>query len=177
MLQSYLRDIPEQPPLWPLEGPQLEFALRRHQATRLHWDLRIKARGMLYSWSMPRPPSLDPTDSVRATLQAPHKSEDLYSERRIPEGFNGAGPTLVEDCGLCTPQNGGSRSQETLFHCAFLAGRIDLLLEGHILHGAFRFERVRSVWRIRKIADAHASVLQPEWPGRSVLSGRLLSEL
>lgn len=177
MMSYYMRDVPDQPPLWSLEGPQLEFALRRHNAKSLHWDLRIKARGTLYSWYTLRPPSFDPMVVVRAHLQEPHDPRYLYSERRIPEGRKGAGPTLVEDCGRCRPVHGGTDSQDSLFHEAFVAGKIDLAFDAHILHGEFRLERYGSVWGLRKLPDAHAASGLWPWTGRSILTDLSLDDL
>ncbi len=169
-MDAYLREVPEQPELWTSEGPQLEFALRRTLAKGLHWDFRIKARGMLYTWRALRPPSFDPAVPVRLTLQEPQLPESLYSERRPPAGGRGRSPIIVEDCGHCRPLYGSPSSGETTFHAEFEAGRIDLAFDAHILRGAFRIERRGTVWGIRKLPDEHVATGHWPWTGKSVLS-------
>jgi bifunctional non-homologous end joining protein LigD len=165
-----------QPPLlqMPNQG-ELRFAFRRHQATRLHTDIRLEA-GDLLSFVIDGYPSLDPSKPVRAILMEDHDPQYLLSERRIPIGMPGAGPTMVWDHGTYSPLNLSAGPLDRRVRQALDRGLLDIRLYGRRLKGAFRFKVSGPDWLLVKLDDEFATLAAPLWEDISVVSGRRLSD-
>ena len=160
------------------------FVVQKHDATALHYDVRLEAAGVLKSWAVPKGPSLDPQDKRLAMPTEDHPMDYASFEGYIPHGEYGGGPVIVWDAGIyhnLTVRRGRLIPVEQ----AVELGHVKVWLDGEKLKGAWAFSRTRlgrdprDKWLLVKVNDAGADPkrdLTAELP-RSVLSGRTVEEV
>ena len=81
----------------------LRFVVNRHDATTLHFDLRLEADGVLVSWAVPKGPSLDPKAKRLAVQVEDHDMEHLDFEGRSENDDGRVQTKIVWDTGLYLP--------------------------------------------------------------------------
>ena len=158
--------------------PSSRFVIQKHDATRLHYDLRLEMEGVLRSWAVPKGPSFDPSDKRLAVLVEDHPLEYLDFEGVIPDGQYGAGRMLVRDHGVYECR--GTESDPT---SALKKGKLEFFLHGEKLRGFWVLVqtkgRGKDEWLFFKKEDEYVRVGQDILSNRpeSVLSGRTLEEI
>ncbi|MES2641868.1 MAG: DNA ligase D [Myxococcota bacterium] len=132
------------------------FVVQKHDATRLHFDLRLELDGVLKSWAVPKGPSLDPADKRLAAHTEDHPLEYLDFEAAIPAGEYGGGPMMIWDEGTWTPQEDP--------HAGYTSGKLKFTLHGHRLRGGWALVRTRpkqpadkETWLLVKEVDAYVA--------------------
>ena len=131
------------------------FVVQKHHATRLHWDFRLEHGGVLWSWAVPRGPSLDPKDKRLAVHVEDHPLDYAGFEGVIPAGEYGAGTVEIWDRGNWAPV--GADPQADLAR-----GEMKFALSGERLRGRFVLIRLKprpneraENWLLIKEHDEH----------------------
>lgn len=156
------------------------FVIQKHDATRLHYDLRLELDGVMKSWAVTRGPSLDPSEKRLAVQVEDHPIEYNKFEGTIPKGEYGGGTVMVWDRGTWSP--------EIDAHKGLKKGHLSFTLDGEKLQGGWHLVRMhrrpgekRDNWLLIKQKDEAARsprgkdilVEQP----LSVKTGRSMDEI
>jgi bifunctional non-homologous end joining protein LigD len=155
------------------------FVIQKHDATRLHYDLRLEFDGVFKSWAVTKGPSLDPHDKRLAVEVEDHPLDYGDFEGTIPEGQYGGGTVMLWDRGTWEaedPERG------------FKKGDLKFTLHGDKLHGSWVLVRMRhdrsggkrTNWLLIKHRDDYAregadnDILEAD---KSVASGREMEQI
>ncbi len=158
----------------------MRFIIQRHDATRLHYDLRLELDGVFKSWAVTKGPSLDPTVKRLAVEVEDHPLDYGDFEGTIPEGQYGGGTVQLWDRGYWAPQGDP--------HEGLKKGDFKFVLEGERLHGSWVLVRMkwdrkggkRTNWLLIKHRDEAAQEGDDDKllkDPKSIASGRTLKEI
>jgi bifunctional non-homologous end joining protein LigD len=158
---------------------QRRFVIQKHDASRLHYDLRLEFDGVFKSWAVTKGPSLDPHDKRLAVEVEDHPLDYGDFEGTIPKGQYGGGTVLLWDRGYWEsddPERGLKK------------GDLKFTLHGDKLHGSWVLVRMRhdrtggkrANWLLIKHRDEFAkegranNILAAD---ESVASGRTMDQI
>ncbi|MGN6284419.1 MAG: DNA ligase D [Afipia sp.] len=155
------------------------FVIQKHDATRLHYDLRLEMDGVFKSWAVTRGPSLDPKDKRLAVEVEDHPLDYGDFEGTIPKGQYGGGTVMLWDRGYWLSDDPDKGLKK---------GDLKFALEGDKLHGEWVLVRMkhdrnggkRTNWLLIKHRDKYAregkanKILDED---KSVASGRTMEQI
>ena len=171
----------------PAEAGALRFVIQKHDATRLHYDLRLEWGGVFKSWAVTKGPSLDPGEKRLAVEVEDHPL--LYGdfEGTIPDGQYGGGTVQLWDRGTWTPEGSATPDAQ------MAKGDLKFTLAGERLGGSWVLVRMkwdrkakgegrggkRTNWLLIKHRDdwARAGEDAHLTEDRSVASGRTMAAI
>ena len=102
------------------------FVIQEHDATRLHWDLRLEHDGVLASWALARGVPWTPGDNRLAVHTEDHPLEYLEFSGHIPDGTYGAGRMTIWDRGEYEVEKFEERKVQVVLHGERVQGRYAL---------------------------------------------------
>jgi bifunctional non-homologous end joining protein LigD len=145
------------------------FVIQEHHATRLHYDFRLEAEGVLKSWAVTNEPSMDPAVKRLAVRVEDHPLAYATFEGTIPEGHYGAGEVSVWDRGTFQNLDPARDVPDGI-----AAGKLSFALHGERLNGRFSLVRMggraggrgkRENWLLIKGRDEFAAPSGAAAPG------------
>jgi bifunctional non-homologous end joining protein LigD len=166
----------------PARGPNAPalFMVQKHDASRLHYDLRLEMDGVMKSWAVPKGPSLNPADRHLAVRTEDHPMSYASFEGTIPKGEYGGGTVMLWDWGTWTPHP-DKDPRKTIEE-----GHLHFTLDGHRMHGEWVMFRLKGRpgeraenWMLKKVTDEHAggSMGLTERYLTSIKTGRSMQEI
>jgi len=162
-------------------GPLL-FVIQQHAARAMHYDVRLEVDGVLKSWPVPRGPSLDPAEKRLAVMTEDHPYDYASFEGIIPPGQYGAGEVIVWDCGVYSPDEGGTwfhdrQAAEARVREGIAKGKLGVTFRGEKVKGSWALVRTKENWLLIKHRDRFVSKDDITTQNRSVLSGATVEEM
>lgn len=154
------------------------FVIQKHDASHVHYDVRLQIGDVLVSWAVPKGPSLNPKIKRLAVQTEDHPLDYAYFEGVIPEGY-GAGTVMVWDIG--TYSNIKTDSMEQCLR----EGKIEIDLKGKKLSGSYALIRThygdgdKKNWLLFKLDDEYADARKNPVSTQdySALTNRTLKEI
>ncbi len=102
------------------------FVIQQHDATRLHWDLRLEHDGVLRSWALPRGLPWNPKENRLAVQTEDHGLEFLDHEGDDFDGEFGAGRSTQWDTGTYEPHKMEPEKVVVTLHGKRVSGKYSL---------------------------------------------------
>ncbi len=112
-----------------------QFVIQKHDATRLHYDLRLEHGSVMWSWAVTRGPSMIPGEKRLAIHVEDHPIEYNTFEGTIPKGQYGGGTVMIWDRGRWYPEFDPEKGLKK--------GHLEFTVDGKKLKGRWHLVRMR----------------------------------
>lgn len=112
------------------------FVIQKHDASHLHYDLRLQINGVLVSWAVPKGPPLIESEKRLAIQTEDHPLEYAHFEGTIPEGNYGAGTVKMWDKGTFFTIKEKDGKLVPLEEC-LKQGHLEIFFEGNKMNGPY----------------------------------------
>jgi len=166
-------------------GEDRIFVIQKHDASHLHYDLRLEVDGVLKSWAVPKGPSTDPAQRRLAVPTEDHPLEYADFEGTIPRDEYGGGTVIVWDKGFYRNLRQTDEGDKIPMSEALEDGKIEVWLEGEKIIGGYALVRAgkdpsgKPRWLLIKMRDEKADARRNPVNSQpaSVLSGKTIEEV
>jgi len=163
-----------------LSSGQPLFVIHKHEASHLHYDLRLEINGVLTSWAVPKGIALGKESEKRlAIMVEDHPIEYATFEGVIPEDHYGAGTVMVWDFGTFSNFREGVDLSKSLNE-----GKIEVKLKGKKLNGVYALIRTNMSgsnknWLLFRMKKGNGNTADPPEVSEnlSALSERSMQEI
>ncbi len=159
------------------------FVVKLHQATRLHYDLRLEMPGALKSWVIAIGDLSMKAGAVCEAYMTPdHNPNFIFREGVIPKGQYGAGEILVYDRGVYYPFGAcnDKKLAKEIMADALQKGNVEFFIMGHRLKGNFRLTRLSKYekkWHLTKLNDMYCHDNDINKINNSILTGLTIQDI
>jgi bifunctional non-homologous end joining protein LigD len=125
------------------------FVVQEHDASHLHWDLRLEHEGTLASWALPRGVPEHPDENRLAVRTEDHPLEYLEFHGEIPKGEYGAGTMTIWDRGTYDAEK-------------FRDNEVIATFDGERIHGRYALFQTREKnWMIHRMDPPEDPAYEP----------------
>src|SRR5450432_2205512 len=150
------------------------FVIQKHDASRLHYDLRLEMDGVLKSWAVPKGFPWGKGEKHLAVEVEDHPVEYAGFEGVIPQGQYGGGSVMLWDRG--SYRVFGEEPLKSL-----RAGRLHFVLQGEKAKGEWalirtRMQDAKTQWLLLKSGES-VRPLSKKLDDQSVVTGRTMKQI
>lgn len=172
-----------------LAADQLHFVIQKHDASHLHYDLRLEIDGVMKSWAVPKGPSADPAVKRLAMQVEDHPIEYNSFEGTIPTGEYGGGTVMLWDNGTYEVESPPDDDPNSAAHDEYGRGEMKIIFHGKRIKGSYALVRTKGMggssakpaWLLIKHRDSQAHSESDssltEKHVKSVTTGRTMDEI